>query len=207
MNCFQGRRRNSFDLGEKPAAVYENEVNSYTKRRYTTGTDDDSTPKTREADFLKRQIGLGNIDLMEASNEDLSLSLPCTNISLSHSDSPLNQSSSQPETIFVMEGIDSTKNSPLKREAKVIVKEEAAKLVMPKSEESAGTGETKSMKKRRRKKSVIKKKHAQKKAMPISEHAEVAETIQESADRSTSDSVERSSLDSSQSEPELKEIQ
>lgn len=182
-------------------------MNDYTKRRYTTGTDDDSTPKTREADFLKRQIGLGNIDLMEDSNEDLSLNLPCTNMSLSHSDSPLIESTNQTETIFVMEGIDSTANLHVKEVAKVIVKEEAAKVMTPKSEEAAGTGETKSMKKRRRKKCVIKKRSSQKKVMPTSELAEVAEAVPEGGDPSTSDSVERSSLDSSQSEPELKEIQ
>lgn len=132
---------------------------------------------------------------MEASNEDLSIPLPCNNITL-----PINDTGNQSETIFVMEGIESTEcvSSPV-----VNIKEEVK--ACPKPEE--GTGETKSMKKRRRKKSVIKRKNAQKK-LPTLEQMEVTEAIPEnSGDPSTSDSAERSSLNSSQSEQELKEIQ
>lgn len=70
------------------------------KRRYTG---DNENNKTRERNFLKRQIDLGNLDLGENSNEDMTLSM----ISGKHSSEDLSKSINDiSETIFKMDSLD-----------------------------------------------------------------------------------------------------
>lgn len=100
---FQGRRR-SFDFEDiSPLLKLENQENEYTKRRNTA---DNENAKTRERNFIKRQIGLGNIEIGETS-EDMTLSM----ISGKHSSEDLSKSINDiSETIFKMDSLD-TENS------------------------------------------------------------------------------------------------
>ncbi|KAJ8935153.1 hypothetical protein NQ314_012971 [Rhamnusium bicolor] len=93
----QGRRR-SFHLED--ISKLENQENDYSKRRYTA---DNESNKTREHNFIKRQIGLGNIEMGENSAEDMTLSLA----SNKHSSDELSKSNNDiSETIFKMDSLD-----------------------------------------------------------------------------------------------------
>lgn len=97
---FQGRRR-SFDLEDISSRLdLENQENDYTKRRYTGDNDNN---KTRERNFIKRQIDLGNLDLGENSNEDMTLSMISGKLSSEDLSKSINDIS---ETIFKMDSLD-----------------------------------------------------------------------------------------------------
>ncbi|KAF5301352.1 hypothetical protein FQA39_LY10750 [Lamprigera yunnana] len=181
-------RRNSLDLKDSIAPVFENEVNDYTKRRHTANSDD----HFRAKDFIKRQIGLGNIELCENSAEDLTLSLPSgTTTKLSSED--ISKDNSISETIFQMDSLDIEPKKPMDNAT-----------VPSKMEESFSDG--KNGKKRRRKKSILKKKNAQRKTS-TTEPPPALETIEIGLDLKVPDSsTDRSSLDSNVSEPELRDM-
>lgn len=182
------RRRNSLDLNETIPPVFENEVNDYTKRRHTANSDDDFRAK----DFIKRQIGLGNIDLGEASAEDLTLSLPSGNTTKLSSED-ISKDNSISETIFQMDGLEIDGKTAIENTSTPI------KFDEPISEGKNG-------KKRRRKKSLMKKKNAQRKTSSAEPPA--METLEVGVDLKVPDSsTDRSSLDSNVSEPELRDIQ
>lgn len=103
----QGRRR-SFDFEDiSPMLNLENQENDYTKRRNTT---DNENAKTRERNFIKRQIVLGNIEVGENSTEDMTLSM----ISGKHSSEDLSKSINDiSDTIFKMDSLD-MENSKVK---------------------------------------------------------------------------------------------
>lgn len=86
----------------------ENHANDYTKRRNTA---DNENAKTRERNFIKRQIVLGNIEVGETSAEDMTLSM----ISGKHSSDDLSKSINDiSETIFKMDSLDA-ENSKVKK--------------------------------------------------------------------------------------------
>uniref|UniRef100_A0A1Y1KET5 phosphatidate phosphatase n=1 Tax=Photinus pyralis TaxID=7054 RepID=A0A1Y1KET5_PHOPY len=183
----KGRRRNSLDLTESIAPVFENEVNDYTKRRHTANAGDDFRAK----DFIKRQIGLGNIELGENSVEDLTLSLPSGTTTKISSDD-ISKDNSYSETIFQMDSLETEAKAP----AEVAT---SSKIDEPLSEGKNG-------KKKRRKKSVMKKKNAQRKTSTTEPPS--IETLEIGTELKLPDSsTDRSSLDSNVSEPELRDIQ
>lgn len=176
-------RRKSIDLGFNDQPVYENQVSDYKTRRYTDSHDQDYTLKKR--DFVQRQIGLGNIELGEHSNEDISRSE-----SKKLSDEDPNQDSEISEPIFKMEGLDDPpkESIPPKIELKV--------------EGEKPEPEIKSGKKKRRKKSIMKKKNSQRKTSMISSNEN--NDGQEVNDGKMAESItDKSSLGSSQSEHDL----
>ncbi|XP_017772334.1 PREDICTED: phosphatidate phosphatase LPIN3 isoform X1 [Nicrophorus vespilloides] len=191
----KGRRRNSIDLGDKkPVLNLENQVNDYSKRRNTTDNDNE---KRRGHDFIKRQIGLGNIEIGENSMEDLTLSLQSTT---KESIDDLSKDNDISDTIFKMDSLDHDSKS----ESTTPNKEEV-KILPPVSDPPS---ETKGAKKRRRKKSVMKKKGSQRKISnvtdtptPTVEPNEESNTDLKGSDTNT----ERSSLEGSPSEAEAKE--
>lgn len=206
-------RRKSIDLGyniDDPAPVLENQVNDYSKRRYTDSHGQDYSLKKR--DFVTRQIGLGNIELGEQSNEDLSLSRADSISVNKQSDEDFNQDSEMSETIFKMDSLEADhtpKETPVVEE-----KPEIPKLDIPKVEEPEKSEfEVKSNnKKRRRKKSMIKKKNTQRKTSVTIELKESDLTDNSQSQLQSSEPVEvkmtesitdKSSLGSSQSEHDL----
>lgn len=97
---FQGRRR-SLDLEDiSPILNLENQENDYTKRRNTA---DNDNAKTRERNFIKRQIILGNIEVGETSAEDMTLSMISGKLSSEDLSKSINDIS---ETIFKMDSLD-----------------------------------------------------------------------------------------------------
>ncbi|KAK5647461.1 hypothetical protein RI129_002353 [Pyrocoelia pectoralis] len=183
----KGRRRNSLDLSDSIAPVFENEVNDYTKRRHTANADDNFRAK----DFIKRQIGLGNIELGENSAEDLTLSLPSGNTTKISSED-ISKDNSYSETIFQMDSLETEAKLPIDASTP------------SKIEESINDG--KNGKKKRRKKSLMKKKNAQRKAS--STEPPSIEALEISTELKIPDSsTDRSSLDSNVSEPELRDMQ
>ncbi|XP_044744130.1 phosphatidate phosphatase LPIN2 isoform X2 [Coccinella septempunctata] len=181
-NIFSQTRRRSFDLGTE-AIASENQVSDYSKRRNTA---DNNTSKTvRERDFLKRHIGLGNIDIGETSGDDLTLSMQSTTVGPSSEDISKNDVS---ETIFKM---DSLENEPSLADT-----DPKTSLQTTPTESISET--TKSSKRRRRK---MKKKNAPRRSSSNNQlPTEGAEKTGESA-------TEKSSLTSSNSESEIKETQ
>lgn len=97
--CIQGRRL-SFDLKDITKLELENEENDYKKRRNTT---DNESSKARELNFIKRQIGLGNIDIHEASAEEMTLSMASEKFSSEDLSKSINDIS---EPIFKMDSLD-----------------------------------------------------------------------------------------------------
>lgn len=78
----------------------ENQENDYSKRRYTA---DNESNKTRERNFIKRQIDLGNLEMGENSAEDMTLSMA----SNKQSSEDLSKSNNDiSETIFKMDSLD-----------------------------------------------------------------------------------------------------
>nr|XP_023012845.1 phosphatidate phosphatase LPIN3 [Leptinotarsa decemlineata] len=100
-NIFKNqRRRLSFDFEDISKLNLENQQNDYSIRRNTT---ENENTKTRERNFIKRQIGLGNIDIGENSAEEMTLSM----ISGKHSSEDLSRSHNDiSETIFKMDSLD-----------------------------------------------------------------------------------------------------
>ncbi|CAH0551237.1 unnamed protein product [Brassicogethes aeneus] len=171
----QGRRR-SFDLiNEMPK--FENEVSDYAKRRNTA---DNENPNTRGRSFLQRQIGLGNIETLENSAEDMTLSIHSVKVS----SEDISKSQDISETIFKMDSLDM---EPSKVEE------------VPKKEETVT--DSKNNKKKRKK---MRRKNAARKSNSVHQlttpNVEVAEKISDS-------NTDRSSLDSNSSEPELQKLE
>ncbi|EFA07054.2 phosphatidate phosphatase LPIN3 [Tribolium castaneum] len=173
----QGRRRS---FGEPP--TLENEINDYTKRRNTA--DNESSVK-RERDFLKRQIGLGNIGIGENSTEDMSRSMHSTT---KESVEDLSKDNDISDTIFKMDSLEMdtsrSESGPKPEEAS-----------QGKDEHSS---ESRSSKKKRRK---TKKKNAPRKSSSVNQ---ISPEVAEKNDSATTDP---SSIESNSSEPELKELQ
>ncbi|XP_065167971.1 phosphatidate phosphatase LPIN2 isoform X3 [Atheta coriaria] len=207
----QGRRRNSFDLGDKKPVQsiidienLENQANDYSKRRYTADNDNE---KKRGRDFIKRQIGLGNLDWAEASMEDLTLSLQ-SNTKGSADD--LTQKDEVSDTIFKMDSLDGEKTQPSTPKEEGItgtpvvptVLTTPAPVVTPKNEDTSN--ESKSSKKKRRKKSVMKKKNSQRKVSSVEQPTMDAPELQLEP-KGNDSNTDRSSMESSPSETDLKE--
>lgn len=173
----QSRRRS---FSEQPS--FENEVNDYSKRRNTA---DNESNKKLERDFLKRQIGLGNIGIGENSTEDMSRSVHSTT---KESVEDLSKDNDISDTIFKMDSLEMDTS-----------RSECA----PKPDEvSLGkdepNSESRSSKKKRRK---TKKKNAPRKSSSVNQ---MASDVVEKNDSATTDP---SSIESNSSEPELKELQ
>ncbi|XP_050295672.1 phosphatidate phosphatase LPIN3 isoform X2 [Anthonomus grandis grandis] len=185
-NIFRNGRRRSFSLDD----IDLNEQNSYEKRRNTA--DNQLTNRTHlEIDFLKRQIGLGNIE--GASVEDMTLSL--TNGSKRSEEDDLSHSQNDiSETIFKMDSLD----EPLVKTEKTPEKETPPTMAKPSLEEPPS--ENKSSKKKRKK---MRKKNAPRKS--ASNHLLVTPTV-ETLDKTNDSITDRSSLDSNCSEAELKDL-
>lgn len=171
-------RRRSLDLGEN--SDLENQVNDYSKRRYTA--DNDSNSKSRERDFLKRQITLGNIEVTENSAEDMTLSMQSNKLSsedLSKSNNDIS------DTIFKMDSLEVENNS-----------NSTSKATTPVLETQSVSETSKSSKKKRKK---VRRKNAPRKSASINQISENFEKTESGTDRS--------SLGSSSSDPELKDLQ
>lgn len=182
-------RRKSIDLGYNDDKVYENQVSDYSQRRYTDSHDEDYSLKKKE--FLSRQIGLGNIELGEHSNEDLSR----TDFN-KHSDEDLNQDSEMSEAIFKMDSLD-LEHTPKD------IKPVQQKVELIKEESEKSEQETKSGKKKRRKKSIMKKKNSQRKVSNVSGENNSSEAQDMTDGKLTESITDKSSLGSSNSEQEL----
>ncbi|KAJ8925568.1 hypothetical protein NQ315_009408 [Exocentrus adspersus] len=183
----QGRRR-SFNLDD--ISKLENQENDYGKRRYTA---DNESNKTRERNFIKRQIDLGNLELGENSAEDMTLSV----ISNKQSSEDLSKSNNDiSETIFKMDSLDmenSKADEPKVEEVKT-VPVSVQKLL------DDTPSESKSSKKRRRR---IRRKNPPRKSNSINQ----LNSSQNSDNVENNDTItDRSSLDSNSSEPELKDM-
>lgn len=186
-------RRKSIDLGYDDEKVYENQVSDYSKRRYTDSHDEDYSIKKKE--FLSRQIGLGNIELGEHSNEDLSRT-DTISAYTKHSDEDLNQDSELSEAIFKMDSLELEHTKEVK---------ESPKIELMKIEEiDKSEQETKSGKKKRRKKSIMKKKNSQRKVSIVTNNGENSSEGHDATDGKLAENItDKSSLGSSNSEQEL----
>ncbi|KAG5868990.1 hypothetical protein JTB14_025267 [Gonioctena quinquepunctata] len=188
-NMFKSQgRRLSFDFEDISKLNIENQENDYSKRRNTA---DNENTKTRERNFIKRQIGLGNIDIGENSAEEMTLSM----MSGKHSSEDLSKSHNDiSETIFKMDSLEF----------------ESSKADDPKSENVSTTtpvksiedlpSDNKSSKKRRKR---VRRKNAPRKSASInqlgtqaSDHLENNETV-----------TDKSSLGSTSSDADVKEMQ
>ncbi|RZC36849.1 phosphatidate phosphatase LPIN3 [Asbolus verrucosus] len=180
----QGRRR-SFD-----AATFENQVNDYTKRR-NTADNDTASVKNRERDFLKRQIGLGNIGIGENSAaEEVTRS-----VQSKESAEDLSKDVDISDTIFKMDSLEmDTSRSECATKAEEIREEPGQVKDDPGSE-------SRSSKKKRRK---MKKKNAPRKSSSVNQ---IAANVEQAADKNDSATTDPSSIESNSSEPELKELQ
>ncbi|XP_018569691.1 phosphatidate phosphatase LPIN3 isoform X1 [Anoplophora glabripennis] len=184
----QGRRR-SFHLDD--ISKLENQENDYIKRRYTA---DNESNKTRERNFIKRQIDLGNLELGENSAEDMTLSM----ISNKQSSEDLSKSNNDiSETIFKMDSLDmecSKAEEPKSEAIKTTPVSVQRNLEDPQSE-------SKSSKKRRKR---VRRKNPPRKSNSINQLT----ASQNSDNLENNDTItDRSSLDSNSSEPELKDVQ
>ncbi|KAL1512641.1 hypothetical protein ABEB36_002202 [Hypothenemus hampei] len=175
----QGRRR-SFNLDD----IDINQMNSYEKRRHTADSNIANSRAHLERDFLKRQLGLGNIE--GTSVEDVTYSLTISRRSdeddLSRSQNDLS------ENIFKMDSLDEPPPSVVK------TPEDNEKSPVSKPLEEGKSG------KKKRKK--LRKKNSSRKSNTFSS------TNSEAFDRNGgSSTTDRSSLDSNCSEADLKELQ
>lgn len=183
----QGRRR-SFDLAQEHSL--ENEINTYTKRRNTADSENTSCTKTRERDFITRQIGLGNIEIGE-NPEDGTLSLQANVNKLSLDDlSKLNDVS---DTIFKMDSLDL---DGVKAENAVGLNQMGFdEMVQMKLEDPPSTDSRGSKKKRRK----TKKKNAPRKSTSVNQISGNNE------EKNESPSTDPSSVESNFSEPDAKD--
>ncbi|XP_049819413.1 phosphatidate phosphatase LPIN3 isoform X2 [Aethina tumida] len=171
----QGRRR-SLDLESGELPNLDNQVNDYSKRRYTA---DNENGKTRERNFIQRQIGLGNIETLENSAEEMTHSIHSAKMS----SEDVSKSNDISETIFKMDSLDMEGSKS----------EEVTKTPVQ------GTpNETKSSKKKKKK---MRKKNAARKSINNSNTNSTAEQSEKISDSNTS------SLDSNSSEPELQKLE
>lgn len=177
-------------------------MNDYTKRRYTADTD---TEKSRKREFLERQIVLGNLEMTERSNEDLSLSLQSTKVT--------SEDIGKDETIFQMDSleIDSKSESGVKEES--VVQETIVQTVSKPSESNNNGSEvTKGGKKKKRKKSLMKKKNSQRKTSTANNEAPALDVVDGNPENGSEvkgleSLTDRSSLDSNNSESDPKDTQ
>ncbi|GJQ80230.1 hypothetical protein Trydic_g23804 [Trypoxylus dichotomus] len=199
----QNRRRNSVSIAEVETTIskFDNQINDYTKRRYTADTD---TEKNRKREFLERQIGLGNLEIHERSNEDVSLSLQSAKITsedISKDDIS--------ETIFHMDSLEIDSKEELGVKEETIIQETLIQTI--KTPEFNSINEVnKSGKKKKRKKSLMKKKNSQRKPATANEpQVDVVDGNQENGNdvKAVESITDRSSLDSNNSESEQKESQ
>lgn len=185
---FQGRRL-SLDYEDiSPMLTIENQENDYTKRRNTA---DNENVKTRERNFIKRQIVLGNIEVGESSAEDMTLSM----ISGKHSSEDLSKSINDiSETIFKMDSLDLEN---IKADDAKSVTVLGTPLPLKSTEDSVG--DSKSSKKRRKR---VKRKNAPRKSTSVNQL-----TISQTSDTldNNDTNTDRSSLESHSSEVDLKE--
>ncbi|XP_056634366.1 phosphatidate phosphatase LPIN3 isoform X1 [Diorhabda sublineata] len=185
----QGRRLSLEDISN---LGLENEANDYKTRRNTA---DNENSKTRERNFIRRQLVLGNLEINENSAEEMTLSM----ISGKHSSEDLSKSHNDiSETIFKMDSLDieNSKAEELKSENIAPV----STATYTKSTDDPST-ESKSSKKRRKR---LRRKNAPKKSSSINQIS----ASQASENLENNDTItDRSSLDSNGSEPDLKEIQ
>ncbi|XP_025833353.1 phosphatidate phosphatase LPIN3 isoform X2 [Agrilus planipennis] len=201
-------RRNSSDLGYQAPKIYENEVNDYTRRRFTA--DNGAIQTTRELEFIKRQINLGNIELKNSA-EDVTISLQASKLSCEN----LNKNTNTSETIFRMDSLDMEEIHSVTAPKITNVPPVPVVSKTPEKPEITTT-DNKSSRKKRRKKASIKKKHSNIKPSNTScDTSREGDTIQDGTgtgtgtgtDGKTYDSTtDRSSLDSNISEPELKDV-
>ncbi|XP_066142895.1 phosphatidate phosphatase LPIN3 [Euwallacea fornicatus] len=184
----QGRRR-SFNLDN----IDLNQPNSYEKRRHTADSNIANSRAHLERDFLKRQIGLGNIE--GASVEDVTYSLTASRRSdeedLSRSQNDVS------ETIFKMDSLDEPPSKAEIVPEQAIAHESSPSLTKVPEEAQL---ESKNSKKRRKK---MRKKNARKSNSSIQLPSPSAENLDKANDSTT----DRSSLGSNSSETELKDLQ
>lgn len=185
----QGRRLSFEDISN---LGLENEANDYKTRRNTT---DNENNKTRERNFIRRQLVLGNLEINENSAEEMTLSmisgkLSSEDLSKSHNDIS--------ETIFKMDSLDieNSKAEELKSENVAAV----PTVTFTKNTDDPST-DSKSSKKRRKR---LRRKNAPKKSTSINQIS----ASQASENLENNDTItDRSSLESNCSEQDLKEIQ
>lgn len=198
----QNRRRNSVSIAEVETinlSKLDNQINDYTKRRYTADMD---TEKSRKREFLERQIGLGNLEVHEISNEDISLSLQSAKI-ISEDKDDIS------ETIFHMDSLEMDTKEEEGVIEETIVQETIVQTI--KTAEFSNTNEVaKSGKKKKRKKSLMKKKNSQRKTTAASEPP--IDMVDGNQDNGTDIKVvesitDRSSFDSNNSESDQKDTQ
>lgn len=194
MKTLQNRRRNSVSIAEiETIGKLDNQINDYSKRRYTADTD---TEKSRKREFLERQIGLGNLEVHERSNEDISLSLQSAKVT----SDDISKDDEISETIFHMDSLemDSKEDSMIREET--LIQETIIQAI--KVPEFSNSGEiAKSGKKKKRKKSLMKKKNSQRKTSTLNEpQNDVVDAVHENANDVKESVTDRSSLDSNNSE-------
>lgn len=177
-NSDEKPRRKSIDLGYNEQ-TFENQVSDYKTRRYTDSHNQDYTLKKK--DFVQRQINLGNI-AVEHSIDEL--------MDKKQSDDDQNQ-----DEIFKMDSLDSELPKP-------VIKTELPKLELKVTTEDdkMESENNKSGKKKRRKKSSMKKKNSQRKTSNVSSENV---PIEQDIDSKLTESTDKSSLGSSQSEHDL----
>lgn len=196
-----GRRRNSITLAEMDKSFnMENQVNDYSRRRYTADVDDE---KLREREFIKRQMGILSMDIGEQSTEDLTLSIQSTKLT---SDEISKDEIS--ESIFRMDSLEmDVKEGSINKDES----QESLQGNVKSKKADVQTPETsKSVKKKKRKKSMMKKKNSQRKTNNMNDIAaeDTAEITQETSviDLKPGDSVTDSSFGSNNSESDVKDI-
>ncbi|XP_030761072.1 phosphatidate phosphatase LPIN3 [Sitophilus oryzae] len=184
----QGRRR-SFHLDD---IDLNNQPNSYEKRRHTA--DNQMANRAHlERDFLKRQIGLGNIDGVSA--EDVTLSL--TTASRRSDEEDLSRSQNDvSETIFKMDSLDEPVSKIENEKQQDAVAADKVPIKTPEDPPS----DSKNSKKKRKK---MRKKNSTRKSLS---NNFLTSPTSETAEKTNGSTTDRSSLDSNCSEPELKDL-
>ncbi|XP_074027321.1 phosphatidate phosphatase LPIN [Leptinotarsa decemlineata] len=190
-NIFKNqRRRLSFDFEDISKLNLENQQNDYSIRRNTT---ENENTKTRERNFIKRQIGLGNIDIGENSAEEMTLSM----ISGKHSSEDLSRSHNDiSETIFKMDSLDmesSKADDP---------KSETVSTPTPVKSIDEVPSDSKNSNKKRRKR--VRRKNAPRKSTSINQ-MQISQTSENLENNETV--TDKSSLDSTSSDQDVKNMQ
>nr|QYV43132.1 lipid metabolism-related protein [Colaphellus bowringi] len=188
-NLFKNQgRRLSFDFEDISKLNLENQENDYMKRRNTA---DNENTKTLERNFIKRQIGLGNIDIGENSAEEMTLSMISK-----HSSEDLSKSHNDiSETIFKMDSLD------LENSKADDTKSENVSTPTPVKSIEELPIDTRSSKKRRKR---VRRKNAPRKSTSINQ----IPMSQTSENLENNDNVtDKSSQDSTSSDPDVKDMQ
>lgn len=152
---------------------------------------------------------MGNIDIGENSTEDLTLSLP-SNTKISSDDISNSKENDYSETIFRMDSLE-FENSKSENVPKIDNEPKKEVSIISTKNDEALVSENKISKKKKRRKSM-KKKNSQKKSASVNElstAADISDPSQDSiSDIKTNDfGTDRSSMASSSSDPEIKEVQ